>query len=172
MFGVGFSSSQFGSTKISASKSNSAQVSGLSVGNGSPNAASIATALIIIPLSITVGVLGVLSLITGSLAVFYTFIASLEPFGMWAISLAGFQWTIFSSILISFLSATVMLIIMSIVTSALLYIQNGAKKYLVPTTTQVSPKTERERINTMTPNKQIPLDEQIKQVTQESSIKL
>ena len=134
------------------------------------NMASIAAALIMIPLSITVGILGFLSFITGLMAGIYTWIASLfPPWTLWAIFIATNLWFIFSTIMISFVSATVMLILMSIVTSGLVYIQNRARQYIVPTVTQVAPDA-RTRIAEMTPNRHIPLDEQIRQVTQESSI--
>jgi len=96
------------------------------------NFASIATIMIIIPLKITLVILTGIIVILGLVVFVLSFFAWWPPIGF----VVGILSAILSLLLIAFVGTIIMLIIMTIITGALIHIQNTAQRFIAPSLKQ------------------------------------
>lgn len=125
------------------------------------NFASIATIMIMTPLTITAAILSGIIVILGLLVFVLSFFAWWPPIGFVVGILSG----ILVVLLLSFIGTIIMIVIMSIITGALIHIQNTAQRFIAPSLKQgrnVNPSpqfpsssTARDRANNKDLNKKI-----------------
>ena len=123
------------------------------------NFASIATVMIIVPLSFTLSILSAIAL---ALVVLIAIFTALGIFGFFMLPIL---YAVLTPVLITLVAVVIVLIIMGLVAGGLIQIQNTAKKFIAPSlarspTTKVSPQFAAGNSNM---GKQANIDEQIKQ---------
>lgn len=96
------------------------------------NFASIATIMIMTPLTITAAILAGITAILGLLVFVLSFFAWWPPIGV----VVGILSAILVLLLLAFIGTIIMIVIMSIITGALIHIQNTAQRFIAPSLKQ------------------------------------
>lgn len=125
------------------------------------NFASIATIMIMIPLKITAAILTGMIVILGLLILVLSIFAWWPPIGV----VVGILSAILALLLLAFIGTLIMIIIMTIITGALIHIQNTAQRFIAPSLKQgrnvkpspqfPSSSTARDRVNNSNLDKKI-----------------